>query len=542
MKFKKKLDLKLLEKISRIGTESLTVTPLSVFVDIKNINHFPVHLLKDTEIYPEVHSIFGKVNASDLEKLIRINTVKYIWDADAEVHHTPFTFLEKDVSPTDVRSIVLNPHGVKQPVSNNYLRGKGTVIGILDTRIDTSHPDLKGAVVKEVNCTDEEIESSQYVHGTHVASIAAGRNGVAPDSKIISYVVFGSGGGSRKTIFKGIMAAVRDGVTVMNGSFGESGCRGGCPIDKAVSYAVQSGVMFVNSAGNSGYRKEGSLTCPAGNADILTIGATTLNNKIADFSSSGPSYKDGGDKPDLCAPGEKIAAAKPGGGYHVLSGSSMAAPVVAGLYAVLTGAQCELSSDSPGVTAVVPEQIKTAFMKSAISDVDSDPFRQGKGRPDGIGALKYLIQSNKLSTPVQRLSGAFIRYAAVIAIILTALFLVQGTNWKILSNVPESSANTYVENGHAIGYMAQNTKHTVLKTSYEGAVISPANTADTDSETSSNLEIEEDQSGPEADLVNTAYGRSSIEDRDDQYELYKDTVYREILSRLERLSGRLEGD
>ena len=194
------------------------------------------------------------------------------------------------------------------------------------------------------------------MHATHVAGIAAGNNGiqvgrdtlsgVAPNAYIGNYKVltiptpgFGLDGNSAE-IAAAIEAAVADGMDVINLSLGEPEVEPSRDlVVKALDGAAAAGVVPVIAAGNDfddfGY---GSVGSPANAPDAIAVAAVTSRNAIADFSSAGPTPLSLQMKPDVAAPGVDVISSLPanqGGPWGTLSGTSMAAPAVAGAAALL---------------------------------------------------------------------------------------------------------------------------------------------------------------------------------------------------------------
>jgi hypothetical protein len=171
---------------------------------------------------------------------------------------------------------------------------------------------------------------------------------------------------------------------------------GRTPICMECDRLSSSGVVVVAAAGNYGYRREGaianlndtyrtvSITDP-GNADaVITVGSTHReephNYGVSYFSSRGPTA-DGRRKPDLIAPGEKIVAPVPGtgDGYRSMDGTSMAAPHVSGVAALLMARNPELIGR--------PERIKQILCETA-TDLGRDRYFQGHGLIDTLRALQ----------------------------------------------------------------------------------------------------------------------------------------------------------
>ncbi|MFG2886059.1 S8 family serine peptidase [Streptomyces sp. NPDC048297] len=232
--------------------------------------------------------------------------------------------------------------------------GKGVKVAVLDTGVDTSHPDLKDQVTASKNFTAAADAKDHFGHGTHVASIVAGTGaksggkykGVAPDAKILNgKVLDDTGSGDDSGILAGMEWAVQQGASVINLSLGGYDTPEIDPLEAEVNkLSADKGVLFAIAAGNDGPQSIGS----PGSADAaLTVGAVDDKDKLADFSSTGPRTGDGAIKPDVTAPGVDITAAAAKGsvidqevgekppGYLTISGTSMATPHVAGAAAIL---------------------------------------------------------------------------------------------------------------------------------------------------------------------------------------------------------------
>ena len=196
-------------------------------------------------------------------------------------------------------------------------------------------------------------------HGTHVAGIAAGNantpaqggriSGVAPRAYLGNYKALtiptdaGVGlDGNSPELVAAIEAAVADGMDVINMSLGEPEIEPSRDIVvKALAAAARAGVVPVVAAGNDFEDfGRGSVGSPASSPDAITVGAVTTTRAgakdvVASFSASGPTPLSLRLKPEVTAPGVSIVSASPGAAYSTLSGTSMAAPHVAGAVAVL---------------------------------------------------------------------------------------------------------------------------------------------------------------------------------------------------------------
>ncbi|WP_407705994.1 S8 family peptidase [Streptomyces yaizuensis] len=280
--------------------------------------------------------------------------------------------------------------------------GTGVTLAVLDSGIDTTHPDLVGKVSAERNFSDAPDARDRNGHGTHVASTAAGTGagsggkfkGVAPGAKLLNGKVLNdSGEGTFTGIIEGIDWAVAQGADIVNLSLGGTDHPGIDPLEAHVNkVSAEKGVLFAVAAGNEGRRGAGTIGSPGSADAALTVGAVDDQDRIADFSSRGPRVGDGGLKPDVTAPGVDITAAAASGvpgqnpaGYTSLSGTSMAAPHVAGAAALL-------KQKHPTWT---PARLKAALTGSAEPG-NHTAYQQGSGRI----AVDRAIGQTVLAEPV----------------------------------------------------------------------------------------------------------------------------------------------
>jgi subtilisin family serine protease len=222
-----------------------------------------------------------------------------------------------------------------------------------------------------------DLRGPDALHGTHVAGIIAaerdndlGMKGVANNVKIMSIRTVPDGDERDKDVAAAIVYAVDNGASVINMSFGKGASPRKDVVDEAVRYALKNDVLLVHAAGNDGkevtnlnnfptdrFEKRGFLNLFGSKYADNWIEVGALNWKTgetlaAPFSNYSPEYV------DLFAPGMSIYSTTPDNGYEDLQGTSMAAPVVAGVAAMLR-------SYYPDLTA---EQVKSILMQSAVKD------------------------------------------------------------------------------------------------------------------------------------------------------------------------------
>lgn len=309
--------------------------------------------------------------------------------------------------------------------NGSILDGTGMRIGIIDTGVDYTHPDLGGCFGPSCKVAggwdfinNDADPMDDHGHGTHCAATAAGNGswtdssgtvhalpGVAPGAEIYAYKVLNaSGSGS----FAGVIAGIErctdpnddgdfsDHLDVCSMSLGGAGNPDDAP-SRAADAAVESGVVMVIAAGNSG-PSESTIGSPGTSRKAVTVAASCKPGStssycsqggIASFSSRGPisGYSDV-IKPDVAAPGVDICAAEHGtyqssrrcldGSHIAISGTSMATPHVAGAAILLRQAHPELS----------PEEIKEALMTAAV-DLGFSQYAQGAGLIDIQASLEY---------------------------------------------------------------------------------------------------------------------------------------------------------
>ncbi|WP_320667959.1 cadherin-like domain-containing protein [Prochlorococcus sp. MIT 1307] len=224
--------------------------------------------------------------------------------------------------------------------------GEGVTVAVIDTGIDYSHREFAGRIVQGWDFVDNDpIAQDGHGHGTHVAGTIAGANdgvgitGVAYNAKIMPIrVLNNNGSGYLSDVLKGVYYAINNGADVINLSLGGGGfMQEGW---EAAKYASESGVVSVMAAGNSAASQPGYPARYAIDYGIA-VGAVDINKEMAWFSDrAGNTTMD-----YITAPGVNVYSALPGDRYTRWNGTSMAAPHVAGVAALLKSYDKSLSSE-----------------------------------------------------------------------------------------------------------------------------------------------------------------------------------------------------
>lgn len=254
-----------------------------------------------------------------------------------------------------------------------------TDIAILDSGIHTSHSDLN-IYHQKTFVSGTSSGNDDNGHGTHVAGIAAARDnsigvvGIAPGAKLWAIKVLDrNGSGALSTIIKGIdyIKQYASQIEVANLSLGCE-CKSSA-FDTAINNAVKAGITFVVASGNSG--KDASTFSPANNPNVIAVSA--IGDSDGKCGGTGPSTGYGRDDTlasfsnygavvDMTAPGTKIYSTYKGNSYATMSGTSMAAPHVAGAAALY-------EASHPGAS---PSEVRNALLSNGST---SSTTCDGKG-------------------------------------------------------------------------------------------------------------------------------------------------------------------
>ena len=282
------------------------------------------------------------------------------------------------------------------------------VVGVLDTGIDWNHPDLAGNMWNDssgyhgynfidnnripmddnINSFDENgnwIPNTYTYHGTHVAGVAGavinnniGIAGMAQVRLMAVKVMNDSGEGTDATVASGIRWAVDNGADIVTMSLGVDGMS--LTLGGAVQYAANHGVVQIAASGNSG---TSFVSYPGAYPSVISVGAVDQLSRRASFSNFGTEL-------DLMAPGVQIYSTQGSSSYQYLSGTSTAAPYVAGVAALMLSVNPSLTPTEVG-----------AVMNSTATDLTTT---SGWDSSTGWGVVNAFAAVEQVSNPLVSVS------------------------------------------------------------------------------------------------------------------------------------------
>ncbi len=270
---------------------------------------------------------------------------------------------------------------------NNNIKGDGIIIAIIDTGVDTNHPQIRDSLHtnrRETPFNNRDDDGNGLIddfqgydffnrtgrvrdsdgHGTHVSGIAlASHNqgaakGIAPNAKLLPLNFMGPDGSGRLSdAIEAIQYAVSQGAKIINASWGGPDCSSA--LKESIEQLGKKDVLFITASGNDGANLDDHPTFPAAFeiSSQITVGASNEEDFMANYSNY--SFN----KTHLVAPGSNIYSTLPGGGASLMSGTSMAAPIVSGSAALLW-------SRFPSATS---RQIKQALLDSVDIGLTPSP-------------------------------------------------------------------------------------------------------------------------------------------------------------------------
>jgi len=335
---------------SKVFTQELNQKYRSSDFSTRGQESFPIKYLEEDIVY---HSYFGSRKPSDPVKDdpkdnpgegLGRSKLDSRFPNDTYFSEQWALFNEAQKDTTGYTGI--NEADIWAPYAwNQSYDSSPTLVAILDTGVDMEHPDLAanmardsaGEVIRYNAISSDNNVQDKNGHGTHCAGIVGARGnnqigiaGVAWRSRMIPVQFMDeSGSGALSAAIRGIRFAVDSGARVINASWGSYSYSES--LAEMLEWAQSKGVLVVVAAGNSGTDNDTRPSYPADYPfdNIISVGATDNRDRLASFSNYGAT------KVDIAAPGVGILSTVPNEKYAGKSGTSMAAPYVAGAIALV---------------------------------------------------------------------------------------------------------------------------------------------------------------------------------------------------------------
>jgi thermitase len=230
------------------------------------------------------------------------------------------------------------------------LPSRTIVVAVIDSGVCLSHPDLQGRLLAGFDFVDNDNDPTDvFGHGCGVAGVIAANSnngvgvaGVAPKAQIMPLRVLDQNGlGNYSNIASAIVYAVDNGAHIINLSL--AGSSPSSIIEAAVNYATNRNVIVIAAAGNFAQER---AYYPAAYPNVIAVGSIDPNLQRSSFSNFGSQI-------DVWAPGRDILTTNKNGQYEFMSGTSFAAPIVAGLTAITEAFNTSLNTDN-GIVFIFP--------------------------------------------------------------------------------------------------------------------------------------------------------------------------------------------
>ena len=268
------------------------------------------------------------------------------------------------------------------PEAHTLAHGADVKVAIIDSGIDTAHPELAGSIVDSFDALGAK--EGPHVHGTGIAGVIASHAklmGSAPAVKILAIRAFGQSGGSAESnsyvILKALDYAVGHGAQIINMSF--AGPKDAL-IERGIMATAAKGPVMIAAAGNAGAKSPPLY--PAANPNVIAVSATDAQDKLFAASNRG-SYV------ALAAPGVDIFLPAPEGKYQITSGTSFSAAFVSGLAALML-------ERNPHLGANDVRSVLTSSARDLGSPGRDDEF--GAGEADAYAAVKAAMAATAAPT------------------------------------------------------------------------------------------------------------------------------------------------
>ena len=288
-----------------------------------------------------------------------------------------------------------------------HYRGQGVKVAVIDSGIATSHRDLQQQVkggYDTITQNDTTWDQDTLSHGTHTAGVIAGNldnaigiRGIAPDAEIYAYKIFPDGRFSN--LIDALNLCIEQQIDVVNLSLGSE--QRSELVEQKIQEAKRLGVACIVAAGNTG----GPVQYPAASPHVLAVAAIGKQGEFPPESYHGTQVLAGngrvvssdgffsarftcfGPEVGVCAPGVAILSSVPPDNFAVWDGTSMAAPHVTGLAALVLAHHADFQGAYKARNAQRVERLLQILKQSAQPLNLGDPYRVGAGLPDALQAL-----------------------------------------------------------------------------------------------------------------------------------------------------------
>ena len=229
---------------------------------------------------------------------------------------------------------------LRLPEAHQLTRGERVLVAVIDSAIDTSHPDLDGAVRKSVDATGLTGRAAPHEHGTGMAGAVVSHTrllGAAPEASILALTAFRPEGtsatGTTMSVLRALDIASTEGARVVNMSF--AGPKDGL-LTQALAAARQRGAILVAAAGNAGPKSP--PLWPGADPNVIAVTAIDADSKVFAQANQGKYVA-------VAAPGVDVLVPAPGNTYAFTTGTSVASAYVAGVVALMVARDPLIGAD-----------------------------------------------------------------------------------------------------------------------------------------------------------------------------------------------------
>ncbi|MBI2630053.1 S8 family serine peptidase [Candidatus Pacearchaeota archaeon] len=403
------------------------------------------------EIKENLESIYTSIITADKE------TIENIQDSPAIAVIEPDIDLELfgEGEIVDINKQVV-PWGVERvnaPKIWNSTIGKNIRIAVIDSGINKNHSDLIGNVIGGVSfINDSKYWEDDLGHGTSVAGVISALNneigvvGVAPESKLYSIKVIGTSGGKLSNFIQGIQWAIDNNMDIIVMSLGIA--VDSPSLKRMVDEAYSKGIILVAASG-----KDNQIYYPAKYSSVIAVGSINENNELTSENGAGEEL-------EFVAPGTNVISIN-GENYGSFDGTSMAAPHVAGVIALLKESNLVLSNN----------EIRAKLQRNAI-----DLGKDGKDNFFGYGLVNAYLKTENLNATIQIIFPEELNNTGFIKV---EIIKVENNQEKVVQTLfyspNKKTENVSVESGtyKIKQYFENNTYEERYNISYEDLVVVP---------------------------------------------------------------------